>query len=54
MPVGLKLIRLLKTDCRLEAGAKNPSAASMAEEEGVAVKFAVKPWVGGVAGKLTR
>ena len=48
------MIRPLKADCPLEAGAKNPSVASMAAEEGVAVKVAVKPWVAGVAGKLTR
>jgi len=37
----------------LEAGAKKPKAASMADEEGVTEKVAVKPW-GGETGKLTR
>lgn len=54
MPAGLKLMRPLRTDCWLEAGAKKPKAASMAEEEGVAEKVAVKPVVGGDMGKLTR
>jgi hypothetical protein len=55
MPAGLKLIRLLKAGCcPLDAGAKKPSEPSMAADEGVAAKVAVKPPVAGVAGKLTR
>jgi len=38
----------------LEAGAKNPKAAFMAEEEGVTEKVAAKPFVAGEVGKLTR
>lgn len=48
------MIRLLRAGCLLEAGAKKPKAASMAEEEGVAEKAAVKPVVARDTGKLTR
>lgn len=48
------MIRLLRLDCWLEAGAKKPKAASRDDEEGVAEKVAVKPVVAGDVGKLTR
>ena len=38
----------------LEAGTKKPRVASMADEDGVTEKVAVKPVVAGDAGKLTR
>ena len=53
MPAGLKLIRLLRVGCPAEAGEKKPSDASMADEEGVTEKVAVKP-LAGDAGKLIR
>ena len=45
------MIKLLRVP---EACAKKPRAASMADAEGVAEKVAVKPWVAGEIGKLTR
>jgi len=47
------LIRLLRVDWLEDAGAKKPKAASMADEEGVTEKVAVKPVVAD-EGKLTR
>jgi len=47
-------MRLLRVDWLEDAGAKKPKAASMADEEGVTEKVAVKPWVAGEIGKLTR
>lgn len=52
MPAGLKLIRLLKAGCWL-VSTKKPKAASMADEDGVAEKVAVKP-LAGDTGKLMR
>ena len=48
------MIRLLRVGWVEEAGAKKPKAASMADEEGVAEKVAVKPVVASDVGKLTR
>ena len=53
-PSGLKLIRLLRLGWLENAGAKKPKAASMADAEAVAEKVAVKLWVAGEIGKLTR
>lgn len=44
----------LNGGCEVGAGEKKPREASMALVEGVASKVAVKPWLSGAAGKLTR
>jgi hypothetical protein len=53
-PTGLKWTNSLSDGCGPGVGEKKPREASMALVDGVASKVAVKPWLSGVAGKLTR